>query len=33
MTIRFDIHVTDLDLESSVGCENDKLIITEDSVT
>jgi len=30
--IRFDIHVTNLDLESSVGCENDKLIITEDWV-
>jgi CUB domain len=31
--IRFDIHVTNLDIESSVGCENDKLIITEDAVT
>ncbi|XP_065344562.1 cubilin [Cloeon dipterum] len=31
-TLRFDIHIEQLDLESSVGCQNDKLVITEYTV-
>jgi len=30
--LKFDIHITDLDIEKSDGCQNDNLLITEEAV-